>query len=124
MPNRIHNAANYSFTEKDKLCLDTNVWLCLFPAPSSGKDPWTDAYSKTYRAIIQSGASVVIDISVLSEYLNRYARYEWDAYEKDKITKEHFRRFKDFRDSVHFMRAAFEKCSAWNLNNAARAVII
>ena len=45
---------------------------------------------------------MIIDISVLSEYLNRYARYEWDAYEKDKTTKEHFRRFKDFRDSAHF----------------------
>ena len=102
MPNQIHNAANYSFTEKDRICFDTNIWFYLLPSPAQKRDTCADAYTKTIHCIIRSNATIIVDISILSEYLNRYARMEWDAYEKDTATQEHFRRFKDFRNSDYF----------------------
>ena len=114
--NRVIDAAKYRFSEKDRLCLDTNVWLCLFPF-STQKDRKISDYTSTVRKIVQSKATIVTDILILSEYMNRYANFAWRAYENDPKTKEHFDSYKRFRKSGHFAPIA-ERVS----HNASRIV--
>ena len=102
MPNRFSDAATYPFTAQDILCIDTNVWLDLFPpTPAFRKSKWVELCTSTYKKIKQSKASIIVDISVLSEYLNWYARFEWNVY-KNNPGNIPFSSFKDFRNSAYF----------------------
>ena len=104
MPNRFFDADNYPFSTKDKLCFDTNIWLYLFPpTPSFGGHKWVVSYSKTFKKIRQNRVPIVLDVSVLSEYLNQYARIEWEAYKK---TQGSCGSFKMFRSSRYFAPVA------------------
>lgn len=100
MKNTVHDLADYTFRKDDVLLLDTNVWLYLNPAPSD-RSPWTSSltrqYSEAFKSMLSAGALLIMDALVLSEYLNRYCRIEWNALHK----REH-PCFKTFRKSSTF----------------------
>lgn len=100
MKNTVHDLADYAFRKDDVLLLDTNVWLYLNPAPSDrspGTSSLTRQYSEAFKSMLSAGAPLIMDALVLSEYLNRYCRIEWNALHK----REH-PCFKTFRKSSAF----------------------
>jgi predicted nucleic acid-binding protein len=107
MPNKYYNLATYQFVSTDTLILDTNIWLYLF-SPNAGltsSSIWTQKYSGSYRKIIHAHSKVLIDATILSEYLNQCARIEFNAH-NEHPKKEWYKTFKKFRESPHYLPIA------------------
>jgi predicted nucleic acid-binding protein len=99
MNNKAYNLASYSFSSGEQIMLDTNIWLYLFPAPGNPQHHFANQYSSAFSRLISAKAQPVLDPMILSEYLNRYCRIEWEGSYKSKYST-----FKSFRKSVDFGR--------------------
>ena len=95
--NKAHDLAAYSFSCGETLLLDANVWLYLYPPPSTSKRKLAAQYSAGLKSMRSAGAALKMDAMVLSEYLNAYCRIEWKA-----LHRARYPRFKSFRKSVAF----------------------
>jgi predicted nucleic acid-binding protein len=107
MPNKYYNLATYRFVSTDTLILDTNIWLYLC-SPNAGLTStsiWTQKYSDSYKQILHVGSKLLIDATVLSEYLNQCARMEFNAHNEHQ-KKEWYKTFKEFRESSHYLPIA------------------
>jgi len=93
--NKAHNVATYSFQAGESILIDANVWLYLLPPATQPVPWWAAAYSKAFSRLLQAKAHPVVDCLILSEYLNRCIRIEYDASWKFRHP-----RFKDLRQSV------------------------
>ena len=92
MKNKAHNLATYVFQKDEALLLDTNVWLYLFPAPSDKPAGHAASYSIAMKNMLAAHARLIMDAMILSEYLNRYCRIEWNALHK--ATEPNFKAFR------------------------------
>jgi predicted nucleic acid-binding protein len=92
--NKAYDVSSYSFVSKEAILIDANIWMYLFPPPSSFKSKFVFSYSKAFSKLLKAEANPILDPMVLSEYLNRYCRIEWEACYKKQYPK-----FKDFRNS-------------------------
>lgn len=97
MNNKAYDLSSYSFQQGEKILLDTNIWLYLFPAPTNSSNNYAKKYSKAFSNLLSAKAQPVLDSMILSEYLNRYIRIEWAGNYKLKYPI-----FKDFRKSYDF----------------------
>lgn len=107
--NKAHDAANYAFLPGEPILVDANVWLYLHPPAAQPTPSWAAAYSGVYSRLLRAKARPVVDALILSEYLNRYVRLEYDATWKASYPK-----FKDFRQSpggVNVLQAAVAEIS-------------
>lgn len=95
--NRAHDAMKYAFTKGEPILIDANVWLYLQPPAAQPPPGFAWRYSSTLKSILGAGATPVIESLVLSEYLNRYLRLEYNAE-----WRVAYPRFKDFRKSRDF----------------------
>ena len=86
---------SHSFTFQDKLFLDANIWLYLF-GPRKPGDRWVRIYTEVFERILNANSQIYVDVLVLSEFINAYARTEW------RTVAPHIRSFKDFRGSPDF----------------------
>jgi len=101
MANRALALNSYQFSPQDELFFDANVWLFLYgPGPSRASDKRIDAYSVAFKKILAVGCRIFIDVVIVSEFINRYARLQWDASGKPG------RDFKGFRKSGAFQPIA------------------
>ena len=101
MNNKAYDLTSYSFSQGEEILVDTNVWLYLFPAPGNPQQRFAGQYSSAFASLVSSQAQPVLDPMVLSEYLNRYIRIEWEGNYRSK-----YPRFKDFRNSQDFSAVA------------------
>lgn len=97
MKNKAHDISTYAFSEGETFLFDANVWFYLFPGPSGSLPHYMLSYSDALKRMMTAGASVALDAIVLSEYLNRYCRIEWNALHKGNYSD-----FKVFRCSSDF----------------------
>lgn len=78
MRNKAFNALSYSYSASDKVLFDANILVSLF----SGLEPPGSVpvrhYSQVLKSIRQSGAVIVLDVLVLSEFVNVCARKYYD----------------------------------------------
>jgi predicted nucleic acid-binding protein len=95
--NRAHLTATYAFQAGEFILVDANVWLYLQPPAAQPPPRFSTAYSAAFKNLLTAKSKPVVDALVLSEYLNRYFRIEYDAYWSDS-----YPRFKDFRQSRDF----------------------
>jgi len=111
----IRDIRGHTFLKDDKLLIDTNVWLSVYgPIPYRRKR--AVIYSNALANIKRVRCSVFIDVIVVSEYINQYARLEF------KQTGDQFNDFKHFRDSEYFQPVAKNIATSVMgiLNNCAR----
>lgn len=92
----ISDARKVSYDKSNPILFDTNVWLSLYAPPSGGNDSWAVVYSAVLKRIVECNVPVLIDSTVLGEYINRYCRIEFQAYE-DCAHPNSKRSFKEFR---------------------------
>ena len=86
---------HHNFTSKNKLFLDANIWLYLF-SPREPGDRWKQIYSEVFERILKANSRIYVDVLIVSEFINAYARTKWRA------VAPHIRSFKDFRSSTGF----------------------
>lgn len=97
MNNKAHDLNGYTFTAGEGVLIDANIWLYLFPAPGNPPYQFARQYSSGFSRLVQASAKPVLEPMVLSEYLNRYCRIEWEGNYKAQYQK-----FKQFRQSADF----------------------
>ncbi|MBW7877369.1 MAG: type II toxin-antitoxin system VapC family toxin [Candidatus Cloacimonetes bacterium] len=98
MSTKVYSLQSYVFTPGEKVLLDANIWLYLFPAPISINKALACKYSEAFKRLCEENAQPLLDPMVLSEYLNRYCRIEYDATFQKK-----FKDYKGFRKSDDFL---------------------
>ena len=104
MKNKARDAATYYFQAGEHILIDANIWLYLLPPAAQPAPAWAATYSGVFSRLLRAKAEPVVDALILSEFLNRYVRIEYDASWRAAYPK-----FKDFRksaDGVAVMQAA------------------
>ncbi len=97
--NKAHDAQRYAFKENEPVLVDANVWLFLQPPAAKPAPSWAaSAYSSAFARLLKAQATPIIDALVLSEYINRYLRIEYDATAAWKTSYPKFN--KAFRSSA------------------------
>lgn len=91
----------YDFQSQDELFLDANVWLYVY-GPQNPKSYWVKVYSKAFERILIAKSCIYIDILVVSEFVNTYARLKW------RLNAPRIKAFKTFRKSDDFKTIARE----------------
>ena len=99
--NKAYDLTSYSFSPNEKILIDTNVWIYLFPPPSDPKYRHAPQYSNAFHKLISANALPIFDTLILSEYINRYIRTEWNA-----VNKSYYVDYKAFRNSKEFLPIA------------------
>lgn len=94
MKNKALDARTYQFQPDEPILIDANVWLYLQPPATQPTPYWATAYSSAFSKLLHAKAQPIVDALILSEYLNRYIRLEYDASWKATYPK-----FKNFRKS-------------------------
>ncbi len=97
MAGEVLHVKDYRFTSHDDLFLDANVWLYIHGPQRPGQGRRRDHYSNAFRRILEAESRVYIDVIVLSEIINRWARFHYQ--ESDYAPQMGF---KTFRDSAAF----------------------
>jgi predicted nucleic acid-binding protein len=77
------------------LLLDTNIWLLVYGSQKPG-DRRVAVYSGALARILSARSRIYIDVLIVSEFINAYARSQW------KLLFPSFSDFKQFRKSIYF----------------------
>lgn len=96
MANR-YSPSNIQNIVDKKIFFDANILIYLFWASASSS--WENQYASLYTKLNAQNNKFVLDYIVLSEFINRAARIEYDNYlAANNLTKNSFR-YKDYRNS-------------------------
>ena len=93
MAAEVLHVKDYHFTSDDELFLDANVWLLIHGPQRPGRGARKDNYSTAFRRILEAGSRIRIDVIVLSEIINRWARFHHQ--ESDYGAKMSFKAFRN-----------------------------
>ena len=94
--------SNYEVGSNEEFFFDTNVWMFLFAPLAGAKQNKQKAYSKLLGNIVSRGATIWINSQVVSEYINRCLRMEYEVWKK--TTQNYSADFKhDFRSTKEYM---------------------
>ena len=96
--NKAYDISKYNFQEGENIFVDANIWLYLFPAPVNPNNKKLKIYSKEFARMQGKNVNLFTDVLILSEYLNRYSRIEYEAN-----YKTNYPRYKDWRISQDFV---------------------
>ena len=87
---------HYNFTAQDKLFLDANIWLYLY-GPPKPRSYWRSIYASVFNRILRAKSRIYIDVLVVSEFINAYARLKWRDASSYPNTFKTFRSSSDFK---------------------------
>lgn len=93
---------NYSFGPQDELFFDANIWMFLYGPQSQDNFPGNrmSVYSSAFDRILKAQSRIYIDVLIVSEFVNTYARQKWRMFSSES--------FKNFRNSSDFNPVAEE----------------
>ena len=96
MTYKTSNGRYYNFTAQDKLFLDTNIWLYLY-GPAKPRSYWRTIYESVFNRMLRAKSRIYIDVLVVSEFINAYARLKWRDASSYPNTFKTFRSSSDFK---------------------------
>lgn len=99
MPPKAEAITSYTFSSADELLLDANIWLLVY-GPQKPGDRRVAVYSSALAQILTARSRIYIDVLIVSEFINTYARIKWNLFSST------FPNFKQFRKSSHFQPVA------------------
>ena len=100
MRNKAVDVRNYTFTKTDAILPDANIWLYLCGPASLPNDWAVQAYTSVLSRILKADSQLFLDVLVLSEFINRFARLEMKRLQPSRTD------FKAFRRSAVFPNVA------------------
>ena len=95
MKNKAFDARSHPFSDSDAILVDANIWLYLY-GPASTSATWAGTYSSVFSRILSAGSLLFLDVLILSEFINRFARLEMRRLQPGQYN------FKAFRGSADF----------------------
>jgi predicted nucleic acid-binding protein len=96
MANKAISVANYNFAPEDELLLDTNIWLFVY-GPQKPSNRKVATYSRALANILAANSRIYIDVLIVSEFINAYARLKWNVMGKPHGDFKRFRKSQDFK---------------------------
>lgn len=101
---------NYYFSKSDELLIDTNVWFYIY-GPLNPKDWRSRDYSQALKWIIQAKSTIFYDVLILSEFVNRYSRLEFNLWKESSQINDYkeYRKHDDFDLVASAIAAALRK---------------
>jgi predicted nucleic acid-binding protein len=93
----------YRFTNTDRLFFDTNIWVYIYGPQGNPRDFRTRTYSRALADAMKACSRVVVDVLVISEFINRLARLEHQTLFHAGRAPQNF---KLFRKSIAFQPIA------------------
>lgn len=97
--NDVKDISSYPFSKDDRLFVDANIWLSVY-GPMAYQRSRTSIYANAIRDIRKAGCSIFVEVLIISEFINTYARWE------HKQSASRTSKFKDFRKSSAFVTIA------------------
>ena len=92
----------YDFRRDERLLVDANVWLRIYGPLTPDRASYSKAYSNAHHKMRMANCAIFMDIVVLSEFINAFARMEFRQGPQAASD------FKTFRKSVAFEPIAKE----------------
>jgi predicted nucleic acid-binding protein len=102
MPSNVQDITSCAFSDSDRLLLDANVWMFVH-GPNKPGDNRVAVYSRALAKILAARSAIHIDVLVLSEFINRYARLRHNILRSSAGAPADF---KQFRNSADFKPVA------------------
>lgn len=93
----------YPFSNTDKLFFDANIWLYVYGPQGNPGDPKVRIYSSALANAMRAGSLILVDTLVVSEFINRFARLEYQILQRAGKAPQDF---KQFRNSADFQPIA------------------
>ena len=69
----IYDINFYDFQKNDSLLIDANIWLYIY-CPQAQRRNISQNYSNALAKILKAECNVLLDVLILSEFINRYSR--------------------------------------------------
>lgn len=101
MAHRAEEISTYDFKSSDTLLLDANIWLFVY-GPQKPNALKVAVYSNALKKILAAKSRIYIDVLIVSEFINAYARVKWRLLRGPSTTGN----FKQFRKSSAFKPVA------------------
>lgn len=96
------NLNDINSLEEKEIFLDTNIWIYLFCSIVGKRKFIADNYAKAFKVLIHSKQKLWTDISVLSEFVNRYLRDAFGIYKTNNGKGEGFQYKRDYQKTDDF----------------------
>jgi predicted nucleic acid-binding protein len=97
MPSNVQDIASYAFSDSDRLLLDANVWMFVH-GPNKPGDNRVAVYSRALAKILAARSAIHIDVVVLSEFINPYARLRYNILRSSAGAPADFKKFRNSAD--------------------------
>jgi len=85
-----------------KIFLDTNIWIYLFGSFSDSQKSIVKKYSRAFKYLTQSNNKLYTDVTVISEFINRYQRHKFGIYKVNKNKMRNFDFKRDYKKTSDF----------------------
>lgn len=96
MKNKAFDARAHAFAASDDILPDANIWLYL-NGPAANPASWSvKTYSAVLANILGAGSRLFLDVLVLGEFINRFARLEMRRLQPGQTNFKAFRQSADF----------------------------
>jgi predicted nucleic acid-binding protein len=93
MAQNVDVITNYKFKPDDELLLDANVWFFIY-GPHRPGDPRAGVYSGALGRILAAKSRIYVDVLIISEFVNRYARLRHNILKNRRGVPTDFKQFR------------------------------
>ncbi len=80
MSNQVYQIEYYRFSSSDYILFDANVWLYIYGPQGESLPRLRSTYHLALRKIRGAKIPIFIDVLVLSEFINAYARFVYNGF--------------------------------------------
>jgi len=104
LKNNASQISTYAFGPGEEFLLDTNVWFLVY-GPGRPHDVRVAVYSRALKQMLAANCAIYVEVLILSEYMNAYARLKHNLLKGTSGVDNDFKRF---RKSPHFKAIAYD----------------
>lgn len=98
MSNQVYRIDDYTFSSTDAVLFDTNIWMYIYSPQRLLYPRLKTTYTSALRRIRSAKSRILLDVIVLSEFINAYSRFVYNNLPAATKPAE----FKNFRNSADF----------------------
>jgi hypothetical protein len=112
MRNKAFDLAQWSFSSSDRILPDANFWINVFgPSAVVGqRNSRAAAYSQAFGQMLQNNVEILLDVLVLSEFVNTLTRLEFNANFSSTYGSRGFKKFRNSPDFIPVSRMIAREC--------------
>ncbi len=98
--NKKYNSSNIQSITNKKIFLDANILIYLFGFGTSTSANWENQYANLYTKLNNQNNTFVVDYIVISEFVNRAIKIEYDNYLNSNNLDKNSLSYKNYRNSL------------------------